>query len=229
MRISKRYAAGVLAAFAMGEFASAHDPPPLDRPTPPPCCADGLCYPNPTTWGVYPTRWRRWPGVVDAALEPSPAPEPGELGPEVPSYEPPPAEEEDRRAPPPTQRRRPAAPPAEEEAGPGGPPEGEDGAPSFESPSFDRPSLEERPAETPGIPTFPWDQPAPEAEPTSDADPPPAPPFASFRQKPSVPSVVRASNAAERPVVTPKAVRRQNSSTNDAPPPLPLAFHANGY
>ena len=80
-------------------------PPPLDRPTPPPCCADGRCYPNPLTFGWYETRWRRWP--VEC-MEPIPAGQqiPGTQPIEgIPTFEPPTPEEEDRKAPPPTAPR----------------------------------------------------------------------------------------------------------------------------
>ena len=61
-------------------------PPPLDRPSPPACCADGLCYPNRATWGLYETRWRRWP---TEQLEPTPADtQPsGWTRPEIPGFE----------------------------------------------------------------------------------------------------------------------------------------------
>jgi hypothetical protein len=37
--------------------------PLIDPPTPPPCAADGICYPNTGGWGYYPARWRKWTGV----------------------------------------------------------------------------------------------------------------------------------------------------------------------
>ncbi|MDC0936611.1 hypothetical protein OAS39_10015 [Pirellulales bacterium] len=48
-------------------------------PTPPPCAADGTCLPKWTTWGVYKTNWRPWPGD-NAGITPTPAasePSPG--------------------------------------------------------------------------------------------------------------------------------------------------------
>ena len=41
-------------------------------PTPPPCAADGACYPKRTTWGYYKTNWRPWPGDK-AGIQPTPA------------------------------------------------------------------------------------------------------------------------------------------------------------
>ena len=214
MRLSRKLAAGVLAALGIGEMARADHSPPLDRPTPPPCCADGVCYPNPTTWGVYPTRWRRWPGVTDAPLEPSPAPAPGELGPEVPPYEAPPAEEEERRAPPPTQQRRPVEAPPEGEAAPGThpttPPEG---ATPPTGPFDLGPTMEESPTDEDSL-RMPWD-------PQTDVDPPPALPFASIH---AAPAVRRIQQPAAHTLLKPAAARRA-SGPNDPPPPLPLALN----
>lgn len=76
------------------------------RPSPPPCSADGYCYPNYETWGHYRTRWRRWPIEISAAPAAArPGAKPAELGPDVPKYEALPPEEEDRRAPPPSVTR----------------------------------------------------------------------------------------------------------------------------
>ncbi|HEX2474212.1 MAG TPA: hypothetical protein VHK01_05680, partial [Lacipirellulaceae bacterium] len=63
MNVKSVIGAGVLAASMTGGAAGAGPGIPgiIDRPTPPACCADGICYPNAATWGTYPTRWRRWP------------------------------------------------------------------------------------------------------------------------------------------------------------------------
>jgi hypothetical protein len=88
------------------------------RPSPPPCCADGYCYPNYETWGHYKTRWRRWP-IELAATAPSRAPTtPSAPRPDVPSYEVLPPEEEDRRAPPPSAPRGESVQTAPREAAP---------------------------------------------------------------------------------------------------------------
>src|SRR5262245_3857748 len=97
-------------------------PPPLDRPTPPPCCADGRCYSSPCTYGWYATRWRRWP--VEC-MDQMPA---GKFGQErapitgINRIEPPSPDDEDRRAPPPT------TPPEDSTRGPASnaPPSGTD-------------------------------------------------------------------------------------------------------
>ena len=89
--------------------------PLIDPPTPPPCAADGTCYPNTGEWGYYPARWRTWPG---ATLEPTPAKSPteaeGQVSPELGHTETPPAELEDAAAPPssPKREEQPEGPPA---------------------------------------------------------------------------------------------------------------------
>src|SRR4051812_44203447 len=81
----------------------AHQPPCVDRPTPPPCCADGQCFASPLTYGYYDTRWRRWP-LESMAQVPTgkPAPPTAPLRQEVAPFVTPPPEQEDRRAPPPS-------------------------------------------------------------------------------------------------------------------------------
>ena len=126
--------------------AHAQIPGLIDRPSPPPCAADGTCYPNKEVWGYYPGRWRTWPGVsglpTPSTLEPTPA----DLGPELSPHETPRPEVEDRQAPPATTKRQPASLPVEAAEG---------GAESEPTP----------PQFTPPTPT---------GLPTSDADPPPA-------------------------------------------------------
>ncbi len=117
----------------------------IDRPSPPPCAADGTCYPNTESWGYYQAQWRTWPGVAaepaTSKLEPTPA----DLGPELTPHETPPPELEDKQAPPASTKRPPQAPPQPAEEGA----EGEATPP----------------------PTAP---PTPTGLPTGDADPPPA-------------------------------------------------------
>ena len=220
----------------------------IDRPTPPPCCADGVCYPNPVTWGTYPTRWRRWPTV---ALAPTPAEAaaPGAADEALPPFEPPRKEEEDRRAPPPTQ-------PVEERPTEG---EGEPattGAPTNGVPPAMPPGGVTPP--TPLIPppqstltppgdraldlpdSFPFDDDPPEtqAEPetngglpfgddmSGESDPPPKLPF-------STPAIAKGPTLrpAVKPVNAPVNARpnRPLQSSNDDPPPAlpgPLASAA---
>jgi hypothetical protein len=78
-------------------------PPCIERPTPPPCCADGQCFASPLTYGYYNTRWRRWPlESVAQASTTNPAELPAQLRTEVAPFVTPPAEQEDRKAPPPS-------------------------------------------------------------------------------------------------------------------------------
>src|SRR3954462_5718870 len=76
--------------------------PPIERPTPPPCCADGQCLANPFTFGVYATRWRQWPVAAYEAPGAGAATPAARTLPELPPYEAPPPEQEDRKAPPAT-------------------------------------------------------------------------------------------------------------------------------
>lgn len=241
----------------MGIGATVHavSPPPLDRPTPPACCADGICYPRPSTFGWYPVRWRQWPTTT---LEPTPdgvTPTP-ERELDVPSFDLPPAEEEDRRAPPPTM------PPGEDEEDaqavpgaetpqavpltpPGGPTRPapllpfDEAAPGTEPPTlpFDQPFGE--PGTEPA-PSLPFDQqPATEPPPglpfgpTGDLDPPPAPPFASPATSPVAQSMIGtapAKRAADRAATTgPTAAPAQRAPTNDPPPSWPLSLARAGH
>ena len=140
--------------------------PLIDPPTPPPCAADGTCYPNTCEWGYYPARWRTWPG---SQLEPTASKTPaadGQVSPELSHTEPPPAELEDAAAPPSSPKRD---EPAEKPPAPGEePPAGEGGE-----------------SATPNVPL-------PDAEtsplgPTSDQDPPPSLPrsFAAHTRTPA--------------------------------------------
>ena len=250
MKFIRTIGAGVLVACASNNPATAANPP-LDRPTPPPCCADGICYPKPDTWGVYGTRWRRWPGDE---LEPTPASRaPGKAVPDLEPYETLPPELEDRSAPPPTKPRaeaegegerppeRPIAPgPGGEMEAPRGtplttPPESPLTAPP-ESPLVPRPTTPFSPGPTspfsPGTPTspvpqgdrMPWENGG--NEPTGDWDPPPAPPTATAAMP------VNLERAPARRVpnrftpaqpTRPVAPPRQ-SPGNDPPPILPVAL-----
>jgi hypothetical protein len=213
-------------------------PFPIDHPTPPPCAADGTCYPNEGTWGWYQCRWRKWPGEE---LVPTPAgvqPTPAEVqkGTDLTPYETPTPEREDTQAPPPTKKP---------EVGSTTPPEGESapaeggatprplpnaGTPAPQSltpPSTPSPN---RSYSTPSYPTPNYPAPhkpttAPSAgsrQPTSDADPPPALPWqasAAGRR----PAMAKASpNASLRPA--PNALPRQNG--DDPPPAMPSVFHS---
>jgi hypothetical protein len=181
--------------------AVGRSPLPLDPPTPPPCAADGTCYPNTGEWGYYPSRWRPWPGDQ---LEPTPSgaePTPAEqrVSPELGPSETPPAELEDATPPPSSPKRESkAAAPESDKAAPKG-----DGT---SLPDVPLPDDETPPA-------------SPLTDPTGDVDPPPALPFAV-----STPS--KASRDGR--VTTPTSQRRgaPRVSAGDPPPSPPWAFRS---
>jgi hypothetical protein len=225
LRLKWTLAVALLISF--GADANAADPPPLDRPSPPACCADGYCYPNPTVWGVYQTRWRRWP---TDSLEPTPAQRPGDLVPEVDPFDRPPPEEEDRAAPPPTpaaQRAR-----EEEEAEAATPRESETPGTTPLAPpgGLQLPVPPQPDRERPEIPTMrmPWETddepqtpPGTTGGPTGDADPPPTPPFAmpSLVDRPSVRPALQPAN----PPLPRRSVPASQSPGYDPPPLFPIA------
>jgi hypothetical protein len=122
VRVTRTIATAVVLGW-MCQSSLAVQPPCIDRPTPPPCCADGQCFASPMTYGYYDTHWRRWP--LEAIAQAKPQAEPGKPGAippalknEVPAFVTPPPEQEERKAPPPSV-------PAGEQApgtGPGGTP-----------------------------------------------------------------------------------------------------------
>jgi len=169
--------------------------PLIDPPTPPPCAADGICYPNTGGWGYYPARWRTWPGTQ---LEPTPAKSPTEAGrvsPELGPSEPPPAEVEDAAAPPSSARPRETS---------------DDASTSGESPVTAPPGGDS------GLPNVPL----PDAErlsplgPTSDNDPPPALPL-------SLSASAQRPGTAVRSTVPATRTATARVSTNDPPPAPP--------
>jgi len=187
----------------------------VDKPSPPPCCVDGVCYPKTNTWGYYPGRWRPWPGEEPqpSTIEPTPAEQ--ETG--IPSYETPPPQEEDRRAPPPTKPVAPAAPPLTPPVTPPitTPPDAE--APSATPPAGMPPA--ETPEKTePETPRMPWEQ----SLPTGEWDPPPTLPFgtAEIDSRPAVRSATRPAGPQLR---LPNELSRRSSAI-DSPPSLPLAL-----
>jgi hypothetical protein len=210
------------------------------RPSPPPCCADGYCYPNCETWGHYRTRWRRWP-IEIAATTPTGAATPRPLGPDVPAYDVLPPEEEDRRAPPPSATRgkpvevapREAPPQEDNEKAPAtGPTAPQNGTGTDLSPEsiFGLPPestpagapIEDTPGTTPLGPLPGGDSsPAttPPSEPTGELDLPPALPFAS--PKLSSQPAVRSSG---RPTTPAPRNRVRTVPQDDPPPALPTAL-----
>lgn len=180
--------------------------PLIDPPTPPPCAADGTCYPKTGEWGWYQSRWRTWPGDQ---LEPTPSTSPtaaGQVSPELSNSETPPADLEDAAAPPSSPRREEAeeAPPV-----PGGEP----------------PSKKTGESSLPNVPLPDAETPSP-LGPTTDQDPPPALPR-SLTSRLSVPGAQQAlpgQRQATRVVGSHSATA--GVSTNDPPPAPPWAQSA---
>lgn len=217
MKFSKTATAGVL-FFGLNNVSSALPPCP-DRPTPPPCCADGRGYSRSETFGVYETRWRPWP---IQNLGPG-KPQTGEqqLLNVVPRFEAPAAEEEDRKAPPPT--TPPEAPLSRVPAGTNNAPPGSETKTAPNAPGV------RQPGETPEPPdqrrTLPPYQPQPpggnrqnSTGPTGEYDPPPALPFGPGSIQHGTP--VRQANRL--PALPPRLERQTSgadSNSNDDPPP----------
>lgn len=195
--------------------------PCVERPTPPPSCADGHCYANPSTWGFYGTRWRRWP--MDN-LEPIPE---GQVTPQqqlgVPTFDTPPAEEEDRRAPPPTTPKEgeETGSPAKTEAPPAGPDGRTPSAPARPSSEPTEPVGPRRilPPYTPPQP--PSSRPSTSSGPTSDADPPPSLPFGPSMTSATSATVPQVKRLPAIPAPMPKVSLGINTTSDDPPPALP--------
>jgi hypothetical protein len=181
-------------------LAVGRSPLPIDRPTPPPCAADGTCYPKTGEWGYYPARWRMWPGaeLVPTPLPAAPPPPEARVSPELGHSETPPAELEDAAAPPSAPKREvpPTAPP---EAGEAAPERGEPSLPEVPLPEDETPPL----------------------GPTSDADPPPSPPLSMSSR-----SRGASDGHAAAPVGEHHRSPAPRVTTNDPPPSPPWAHSA---
>jgi hypothetical protein len=231
--------------------ATAATPLPIDRPTPPPCAADGTCYPSEGTWGWYPCKWRQWPGEVlvptPAGAQPTPAElQKGGLGP----FETPTPEREDTQAPPSTAKKTEtkagtgegestnlepeggamppripregvSAPPQPPQEGPAGTPRGYS-APNIPTPNYPTPNIPTPNYPTPYKPAPAQPSPMPTRPTTGDADPPPALPWASNMRAPATTANAVASRQAG-PIGS-----RQGSDIDDAPPAVPSVFHSAG-
>jgi hypothetical protein len=220
MRFFKSTTAGLLFLSVGGTTLAV--PPCPERPTPPPCCADGRGYSRPETFGVYETRWRPWP---IQNLGPS-APQTGEeaLKNQVPRFEAPPAEEEDRKAPPPSTPRE--EPPARVPAATNNTTPGSETRTAPNAPAT-RPAGEvpERPA-GPRQPLPPYEPQSPGGRPatgnggTGENDPPPSLPFGpgSIKQASAPREANRASTIS--PAVR-SGVTSPASTSDDPPPALP--------
>jgi hypothetical protein len=215
----------------------------LDRPSPPPCCVDGVCYAHATQFGYFQTRWRVWPGLSVAPM-PTVQPPTARPVPGMPIIEPPKPEEEDRQAPPPIKSAVPQselqppagavprstplesldgrggtseAPPAPRTQGPGGFPQQPSGFPQQPG-GIPQPFLPPGPSTTP-LPTG-------GERSGADVDRPPLPPFASARGNGlrTIQSSGFTSNPrAELRPAAPSARQRQRAAS-DPPPAPPLAL-----
>jgi hypothetical protein len=235
-----RIAAFVLAAGMIINRAAAVGPG-LDRPTPPPCCADGVCFVHSHHHGYFPTRWRVWPGhgLMPAPTAPTlaaPAPTVSPA-PDVPPYDVPPPEKEDLKAPPPT--TSPAeGPPSPTPAVPApttapletlGPREGDGNrtAPFLPTPFSPTPPLPGPDIRPPAFPTTP---PGGGGEPQGRLDPPPAPPFAMLRSdrrpRPHTPRAIAPVIEEPRAAMSTPRMRSAGASSSDPPPAPPLPGHA---
>jgi hypothetical protein len=185
----------------LGVSANVFAAPPLNRPSPPPCCADGQCLANPLTSGYYPTRWRRWP-LEYAEPVPVPtgaaAPLPEQIKREAPPFERPRAEQEDEKAPEPsvprTEQESTGARPYGRPFGPGGgggaptttPPPASSGFPTRTGPSYPGPGTGTSPMGPLGPPSGPMSPPTvplvPGGTPTPPGTTPPQNPL--FRPNP---------------------------------------------
>jgi hypothetical protein len=210
---------------------------PIDRPSPPPYCADGKCYPKTETWGFYQGRWRSWPGVNTSPLPSTVEPTPAQLlGPDLKPYETPSPENEDRRAPPPTQPKEPPAAPT-----PVLPPEGAGLGPTAPAGPGLEPTLPPGPGAAPATPRVIMPIPSgnlPGGAGAEGGDYPPPLPFgtqpASPLQSPSLPFSSPTPNAlpsnvpGDLPIPPDRAELRRESlpsaANNDPPPPLPGAL-----
>jgi len=215
--------------FGIGNTSLAVAPCP-DRPTPPPCCADGRCHPNPLTFGWYETRWRQWP---IQPFEPG-APQTGEqqLQNEIPRFEAPPAEEEERRAPPPTTPREEQPTTAVPGGGPAAP-EGNETRMPPNTPPPPQPGVPTEPAGPrrflpPYQPQTPPQGPLNNTGPTGEFDPPPALPFGPAPIQQAGPL-----REANRLPVTPSQQQmpatKVKSSSDDPPPALPVTLAKLSY
>jgi hypothetical protein len=249
VRVTRTIATGVFLGWLCQSSAAV--PPAIDRPSPPPCCADGQCFASPLTHGYYATRWRRWPLETMAQAGPGkPVPLPAPLREDVSPFEIPPAEQEDRKAPPPSVPagdQTPAAVPSSVPRSPGAPigpapPQGTQppaGGPPSRAPGFPPPQTAPltppaAPVTPPAAPvppsgtgplyrSVPPDSPLNRGGPMGDADPPPSLPFGPALVAPEQPTRGVSQQPAALPVQSP-SVKPAYAPSTDPPPALPIAL-----
>lgn len=224
MKFMKVATTGLLLV-GMGSAALGNPPQCIDRPTPPPCCADGHSIANPASYGWYATRWRRWPlENMDqlSAGQTAPGIQPGTS--EVGGFELPEAKDEDQKAPPPSTpkpedqqlRTQPGNAPPESGAGgraiPPQPP-----AMQMTPPAEPREPIMRR------LPDYEPTAPSPKGVdslgPQSDLDPPPSLPFGP-QQLQLAPPIREAQQAPAQPIRQ-VAPARVAPPSDDPPPSLP--------
>jgi hypothetical protein len=252
VKVTQTIATGVFLGW-LCQSSMAVQPPCIDRPSPPPCCADGQCFASPLTYGYYDTRWRRWPMECMAqASTGKPAALSPQLQREIAPFVTTPAEQEDRKAPPPSVpagEQTPAGatggaprtpggptnspgtpPPAGGTNPPSGPPRGGTGFPSPGLPTPPPPTpapppsgTGTAPATTPLYKSVSPDSPLNRTGPMGDADPPPSLPFGPAIAPPIQP----AREVSQQPTATPHrspSVKRVNPPSSDPPPAPPIAL-----
>jgi len=238
MRFAHIITLGVVAGFAGTAAATI----PLDRPTPPPCCADGICHAHAQVFGVNQTRWRVWPGLSVAPM-PTVKQQIIRQIPGIPAIERPKPEEEDRQAPPPT---RSLAPPITTEgpaatapsAAPFGPQDTGNGPTTPRTTTPGSPSSTMTPRTMTPQPmtprtTTPFGGAPGGAAPGGDTDRPPTPPFSPSASRTRQPLNVQPAAPAEENWSTARAtaapvrggsVYADRRASNDPPPAPPFVL-----
>jgi hypothetical protein len=206
VKLARTVAAGTLFACMYGIAAGS---PPLDRPTPPPCCADGHAWASPAVYGVFPTRWRRWPlESVEEAPAGKPAELPEKFRPYIPPYVPPEPKDEDRKAPAPTTPSGEQGPattgPAPTQRGPGG------AAPGSPVPPSAGPGTQQ-----PLLPMYP--QQGPVTTPQTS-------PLTTPQTTPLTPPSTQPNTSPLYKSIPPNSPLNRNVPTGDADPPPTLPF-----
>lgn len=247
MKVTRTIATGVFLGWMCQSSLAV--PPVIERPSPPPCCADGQCFASPMTYGYYDTRWRRWPleSLAQASAQ-KPAALTPTLQKEVSPFIVPPAEQEDRKAPPPsvpageqTPAGAPRAPggptspqgaqPPSGTGSPAGQPRGATGYPSGGLPTPPQtvplapPSGQGTQPSTQQYKSVSPDSPLNRSGsgPMGDSDPPPSLPFGPALVAPEQPS----RDVSQQPTVVPRqapSVNPVDAPSSDPPPAPPVAL-----
>ena len=229
MKHARIISLGIIVGIATSAAATV----PLDRPTPPPCCADGVCHAHPGTFGYFQTRWRVWPGVSIAPMPTVKQPIVREI-PGIEKIEIPTPEEEDRQAPPPTKSPTTQSP---IEVAPGTVPT----TTPLESLELRDPGAGPTTPATPPTATPGGPQPATPrvtyppfgSEPSGGTDRPPMPPFSPSASRSRTPINVQPAaqsaagwSTARTPVIPASrpSGQTQQRGANDPPPPPPFAL-----